>query len=245
MKRKCLILLSIVSVAMPTWACEPVVPLLALYGGEFSLTMMIRSTSFLLVVVAVKCAAFVWFSKRFFPWYKAILLMMAANIVSTLIGIVASIPFAVPLFLFVSIPIVFGISFFPARRYCRWFSDQLKMPVQAWAIAGVATLMFIGSIALFLLATMLIEHSPRISLEWYWLAKIVYVYIALLLSIGLTIYIEEGTIACLAKQAKEEQTPYLAAVARANLVALLLITFVGAMKVLPSRLASPDFLISW
>ena len=60
---------------------------------------------------------------------------------------------------------------------------------------------------------------------------------------GLMIYIEEGTISLLAKQAKEERLPYLAAVVRANLVALLLITFVGAMKVLPARLASPDFLL--
>lgn len=243
MQKKCLVFLAILLMAMPGWACEPVVPLLALYGGEFSLAVMVRSVPFLFAVVGVKCAAFIWFSRRLFSWHKALWLMVAANIVSTLVGIAAAMPFAVPIFLLVSIPLVFGMSYFPARRYGCWFSDQLKMPVKTWAVAGIVTLMFIGSIALFFLATMFLDHSSRASLGWYWVAKIGYVYIALLLSIGLTIYIEEGAISLLAKQAKEERLPYLAAVVRANLVALLLITFMGAMKVLPARLASPDFLL--
>ncbi|MFC1461922.1 hypothetical protein ACFLQR_05345 [Verrucomicrobiota bacterium] len=245
MKTRCLILLSILSIAVPAWACEPVVPLAVLYAGEFSLAIIAHSVPFLFAVVGVKCAAFIWFSRRLLPWYKAILLMVIANVVSTLIGIVASIPFAVPIFLIGIIPLVFGLSLFPARRYSRWLSDQFKNPIQPRTVAWIVTLMFIGSTVLFFLATGLVEHSSRISLWWYWLVKIVYVYIALLLSTGLTIYIEDGTISSLAKQTNDKQTPYLAAVARANLLALLLITIVGAIKTLPARLASPDFLISW
>ena len=244
MKAKCLILFSILSMAMPALACEPIFPLAALYAGGFSLAIMAHSAPLLFAVVGVKCVVFIWFSRRLFIWYKAILLMLAANIISTLIGIVAAMPFAVPTFLIVSIPVVFSVSLLPARRYKRWFSEQVKIPVEAVTVAGIAALMFVDSIGLFFLATGLVDHLHGVSLGWYWLIKISYVYLALLLSIGLTIYIEEGTISFLAKQAKEEGTPYLAAVGRANLVALLLITFVGAIKVLPDRLASPNFLIS-
>jgi len=216
-----------------------------LYSGEFSLAVMAHSMPFLFVAVAVKCAAFVWFSRRLLTWYRAILLMLLANIVSTAVGVAAAIPFTVPVMLLVSIPLLYGVSLWPARRYSPWLSGQVGIIVKPWVVAGVVAVMFAGSIALFLLAQTLIANSRSVPLGWYWFVKILYIYIALLLSTALTIYIEEGTISSLAGHTGETQLPFLVAVARANLVALLLITLVGAIKVLPARLASPNFLISW
>lgn len=245
MKTNHLVLLSILLLAMPAGACEPVLPLAVLYAGEFSLAVMMYSVPFLFVVVGVKCVAFLWFSRQLLPWYKAILSMVAANIVSTLIGFVAAIPFLIPDLLLVGIPIVFFVSLYPARRYSSLISSKIKIPMQAVTVAVIATLLFLGSVVLFILATGMLHQSSQTSLGWYWLYKIVYVFIALLLSIGLTTYIEEGTISSLVKQPSEEPAPYLAPVIKANLIALLLITLVGALKVLPERLASPNFLISW
>lgn len=44
-----LILLSLLSLITPAWGCEPVIPMAALYMGEFSLAIMARSLPFLLV----------------------------------------------------------------------------------------------------------------------------------------------------------------------------------------------------
>lgn len=240
-----LILLAAVLTATPALACEPVVPLAVLYAGEFSLAAMARSAPFFIVVVAVKCAAFAWFSRRLLSWHKAAVLMLVANIASTAIGIIASMPFAVPAFIVVAIPIVFAVSLLPARRYSHWLNGQLKFRVSARAVAGIATAIFISSIVLFGQAQGLLASRSGAALGWYWAAKLLYIYLALLLSVALTIYVEDSVVSALARREGGESTPYLAAVARTNLAALLLITLVGAIAVLPARFRSPDFLISW
>lgn len=231
--------------AVPASACQPIIQLMALYGGSTALAFLATKNSALTLwevlgtAVVIKCVAFVWFARRLTPWYKAFCLMVAANIVSTFTGILA-IGFSSGLLLLVAIPGVFCLSLLPARRYSRWLSEQFHRPISPSAVAGTATLLFIASIVLFFVSQGLAEHAPA---GLYWLIKVCYIYCGLLVSIGFTIYVEEGTIAFLVKKVPGSETPYLPAVARANLVLFLLITLVGAILMLPERLASPHFLI--
>ena len=96
-------------------ACEPMVPLAkALSGPNF----FHASVVWLLVAVTVKCASFVLFERQL-PWHQAAGFLLLGNVLSTLIGVVLSLP-TVAISLLFLVPIYF-VSLKPARRLAEHF----------------------------------------------------------------------------------------------------------------------------
>jgi hypothetical protein len=215
-------------------ACEPMVPLAkALLGPNFFRASIV----WLLIAVTVKCASFVCFERRL-PWRAAAGYLLVGNVLSTLIGVVISLPTATVSLLFL-VPIYF-VTLKPARRlaeYFRWQERGWRRPeaLAGLAIGGVALTMFLFSIAQLALSAD--------NYFVYWLTKFGMVTIALLISILLTALWEEWVVATMAR-ARHPERSYLPAVMRANYVTFGVVLLVAAIEMLPKRLHSKGFIVS-
>ncbi len=105
-------------------------------------------------------------------------------------------------------------------------------------IASFLTILFVLSLFSFMVAKS--TSSANWSPEKYWIAKIISVYTGLIFSILTTIFYEEWFVTKLAKR-KNEPTPFLTSVTRANLVALLFLMIVTAIMVVPEKIRIQDF----
>lgn len=215
-------------------ACEPMVPLAkALLGPNF----FRASIGWLLIAVTVKCASFIFFERRL-PWRQAAGYLLVGNVLSTLIGVVISLPTAAVSLLFL-VPIYF-VTLKPARRlaeYFRWQESGWRRPE---ALAGLA----VGgvTVTMFLFTTAQVALSADNYLV-YWLTKFGMLTIALLISILLTALWEEWVVATLAR-ARHPERSYLPAVMRANYVTFGVVLLVAAIEMLPKRLHSRGFIVS-
>jgi len=186
----------------------------------------------LLGIVLIKAALFAWLEKTMI-WYRAVLFIIAANIFSSIIGLSLSLTPAVPTLILFCLPIIFIISITPAKRFIEfnpWGVLKKWKPIPlALLITGLYFLTFI----LFGYSQSVIDSS----LYLYWLIKFCFVFIALVISIGLTILWEEWVVSKLAKGS------YLLNVLKVNLIAFFIIMAILAAFALPRRLQSVDFLI--
>jgi len=105
-------------------------------------------------------------------------------------------------------------------------------------LAIIFILFYVGSGILFGVA---IKYQSE-NLILYWILKFLYVYLALIISIGLTVLWEEWVVFKLAKRSKSGVQNFYSAVLKANLVTLLVFMGAAAILMLPKRFASPDFL---
>src|SRR2546422_696659 len=108
---------AVAAVCSELLACEPMVPLAKVLSGP---NFFRASVVWLLIAVTVKCAAFVFFERRLL-WHQAVGYLLVGNVLSTLIGVVVSLPTAAVSLLFL-VPIYF-VTLKPARRlveYFRW-----------------------------------------------------------------------------------------------------------------------------
>ena len=215
-------------------ACEPILPLVQIFGGTLLIT---KSLTFLGLAVLLKLIAFVYF-ERSMPWHRAVAYMLIANIVSSVIGVLAAFPVAVPAAFFIGVPLVYVISILPARRLTQRFNLRDRAQLNQYVVALISTALFITSVFFWGVARRAFSDE---SLGWYWALKLVYIYIALIISMGLTIFYEEWVVSRLTKRGREA-APFLTSVTRANLVTMLFIMGVSAAMILPERLKSPDFI---
>ena len=221
-------------VGSPTLACEPVVPFIQVVAPALSLT---GSASALALVVGGKSLLFALLAKQI-PKVRAALFMFVGNVLTSIVGVIAAVMLGSPAIWLVSIPVVFGLAWLPARRLVAapprpWFGRQLP-----WEIAFLMTVGLAGSCFLFMLGQAAIG-SNRLAL--YWVVKLAAVYLALIASITLTAVWEEWVIWKLASS--PEGVAFFGPVLRTNLYTLLVVMAIGAVLMLPKRLASPDFLV--
>jgi len=226
---------AVTSVAAPAFACEPIVPLVSVF---FPLGQALRIGGWmLLAVVIVKCLAFAAMQKTM-RFVVAAFAMFVANVVSSFVGLLATLGMAVPQLILVSLVAVFFLSLLPARRLVElWPKGRHVSPS---GIAAAAVLLFLGSIIGFMAAQAALA-SERMWL--YWVLKLVYVELALAISISLTTFWEEYVVWRMARRDRSERS-FLVPVLRANLYVILVVMLVAAAVVLPERLRSADFLIS-
>ncbi len=100
--------------------------------------------------------------------------------------------------------------------------------------AAAATGLYLVTFFLFGMAMVALDKS----LFGYWVLKFVSIYVALIISIGLTTLWEEWVVSRLAKKQMPETT-FLPAALKANIGALLVGMGYAAVKILPERLQSP------
>jgi len=213
-----------------SFGCEPIVPLVQLFGPPLLLT---KSLLFLGLAVLLKLIAFVYF-ERSISWYKAVSFMLIANILSSVIGVLAAWPVATPAAFLIGIPLVYGISLLPAKQLTQRFKLETRARFNHRVIACFITVLYLTSVGLWGGAEGAFKTE---NLGEYWVLKLAYIYIALIISMGLTIFYEEWVVSKLTKRG-QEVTPFLVSVTRANLVTMLFIMSVAAVMILPRRMGT-------
>lgn len=222
------------------FACEPIIPLAKLFGGQ---DWFARSFLWLSAAVAIKCLAFVFFERRL-RWWKAFIFLAIANVISSIVGVFVGIAAGNPPVLFIALPIVYALSIVPAKRLAEHVDWKILKNWNASQIAMACPVCIFATWVLFYLAAALVDTR---GIALYWLLKFSYICVALFISILLTSLWEEWIVARCAAQ-KEQRTSFFASVVRANYVTFAIVLLVAAIEMLPKRLHSRGFLaflIQW
>jgi len=240
----CVILLATMLGTSTGRCCEPVLPLLQLLTGSSVLGpgILTQSLFWLFVAIALKSGAFVWFEKRL-SWRQAAGLMLIANVVSTIPGILLAVFSAsgTGFGILIALPVVFFLGWIVQRRMSR----LPKAPFWARATGGGAMFAFAG----FSVASMVLYYTAQGMLETnnyraYWAFKFTFVTLVAGTGIVISAVLEECVIAGFTRKSPR-QASFYASVFRANYVTLGAILLVAAVKILPQRLQSPHFITTW
>jgi hypothetical protein len=224
--------------AAPAAACEPVVPLARLFGGP---GFVAGSLIALGAVVGLKTLLFVSFERRL-RWPLAAGAMLLGNLLTSALGLLLALAAAAPPLLLAFVPAVFLVSLAPARRLVRFRPWRLFAQRRPALLASGVVLLYLATFFLFAAAQGALLRTGGGA--GYWLLKLAYVEVGLAVSLFLTAAWEEAVVGWAARGRVE--TPYfLPTVLRANVWALLAVFAWAAIEVVPRRLASPAFLISW
>lgn len=220
--------------APAVYACEPILPFMQVVGGPALLT---HSWIVLGAAVLGKSLLFAVLEKRL-PAAKAVLLMVAGNVLTTFVGLLAAAMIGSGGTWLFGLPIVWALCWLPCRRAVavssrRWIS---RMPASLLSFAMTAA--FALSCFLFIAARGAIVADQ---LALYWTIKLIAIYLALLPSILLSAFWEEWVIWRSLRLPAE--VTFTAPVLRANLYVLLVVMLFAAGVMLPKRLMSPDFLV--
>lgn len=240
---KGLVILVFLTIPLSSWGCEPVVPLVQLLSGS-SLAgplYLTQSLFWLVVAVAIKSAAFVFFERRL-PWRKAVGYMLLANILSTIPGVLIAAFTASIGGVILAIPIVYLLAKVVERRISLIDGPDKK---RWWVFGGSTVLMFIGfffiSMVMYGLAESAIYNNGYAG---YWIFKFIFVTLVATTGIVMSAVLEECAIFRLSRK-KYGNLSFYTSVIRANYVTLGLILSVAAVEILPRRLRAPHFIVSW
>jgi len=213
-------------------ACEPVIPLAMLIAGPY---VVAGSLIGLLAAITLKCTIFS-LSERKLAGARAARLMLLANIITSIVGLFVALAVAAPAVL-LALPLIYWLTLSPARRLKHRVGPRWPRWLPPWATALLLTFSLVISYVLFFWSRELALDAP----VTYWLLKLGYVYAALAISMGLTTLWEEALVARWAKAAAT--VSYFPAVLRSNLYAFLVLMLIAAVRVLPERLESANFLL--
>src|SRR5437588_3767601 len=133
---------------LSAFGCEPILPFMRVVGGPAALT-----GSFLVLglVVLAKSAAFAHFQNRF-AYSKAFLLMIAGNILTSIIGVLAAAMIGSGDIIVIGFPIVWALCLLPAKRLVAVFPHSSFGRVGPGALAFGMTACLLLSCILFVLA---------------------------------------------------------------------------------------------
>ena len=216
------------------FANEPLVPLIMLFLAPttFGGAVFASFIGFLLILI-VKSIVFI--IKSDFKKIRAVLYIIIANIVSTLVGTVVAVMFTSADILFMGIIVLFLVFLLPARRLKHFKRFEKN---STWFIAFALTLITLITVVIF---SFMIGYqaSPHV----YWPLKIILSTIAIIISLLISVLYEEAVIAKLYKLQTKEEKSFLIPVLWSNIIGVGVVVLVGAIIALPARLKSPDFLI--
>jgi hypothetical protein len=237
MSRQKIVLLvtAIFAFSETTQACEPILPFIKVVGGP---AMLANSWIILLAAIAVKSIIFSALQQRL-SRARAVWFMIAGNILTTFIGVLAAILIGSGPIMLIGALIVWPLCLMPARRLLA----GVKSPwLDRFTPGSFATVMVLAmAVSCFIFGISSAFADPR-HLILYWILKLTAVYVALIVSIILTAFWEEWVIWKLS-QCPADYVGYVQPVIRANLAVLLCVMLLAAGVTLPQRLKSPDFLV--
>lgn len=235
-KRWCVLLLVLIFlIPLSAYACEPLIPLLILFAPPATLGgFLLTSVYGFLLIVAIKCGAFIW--KSDFKSLWAILYFVVANVASTVVGIVVSSMFSASMFLIIGVFVLYAVFLLPARRL-REFRQFSTMPRKV--IAFLLTIIALMTVFLYGLMEWFMEVRFL-----YWPLKIVLSILAIGLSLIISILYEETIISELYRKFQKRPKSFMRPVIWCNILILFVVAVAGAAIALPKRLASPDFFLS-
>jgi len=190
----------------------------------------------LAAAVVVKSALFAVFEPRL-PRVGAAWRMFVGNILTSVVGIVVAVMIGSGPAWLIGVPVVCGLCWMPARRLVAVAPLAWLKRLSPLGVAAIMTGALLVSCILFGFGQVAISAHR---LLFYWIIKLVAIFLALLASVTLTTVWEEWVIWRLSS--RPEGTAYFTSVLRTNLYVLVLVMAVPAIIILPRRLKSPDFL---
>jgi hypothetical protein len=211
-------------------ACTPIAELVILYGG---LTYYLA----FLTVIPLKCLLFTYYEKDL-SLYQKISYMFFGNIFSTIMAGVMFLPaFSSPSIMIFYIPLIIIMSHLPSKR----LAELLNLKKSYATLFNVLIFISITITMLFLgLAKNSIYNS---NVGQYWVYKVIYVTISILISTFLTILWEDYAISKLYKFSSKTDRSFIMNVATANIYSLFILSLIGALRTLPERLSTSGFLL--
>jgi hypothetical protein len=223
--------LALVSAPVEVIACEPIVPFVKAVGGSSVIT---ASFVFLGLVVLLKSAAFARFQKKL-SFSKALLWMLGANVVTSIIGVTAPAMIGSGLALFIGLPVIWGLCLLPVHRL---IAAAPLTPLARWSPRSLALGMTGGLVVTYLVFSIsrMVHDSDSFAL---WITKVVAIYLALIFGIALTAFWEEWLVWWLSRS-DEDDLSFVKPVIRANIIVLVAAVVVSAAFMVPRRLKTPE-----
>jgi len=217
--------------------CEPIFPLMKVVAGP---SWLVPSLQVLCVIVLIKALLFAVLQRGLKRWL-AVIYMFLANVLSTVVGIVVAVALGgVPVLWLIFIPVIWGLSLLPAKRLRLVAVNSRIRACPTAALAAIMTILLVASAFVFWLGQ---GAAGSNQLVLYWLLKVLYIWIALGISLLITVFWEEWAVASLASGSGAPGT-FIDPVFRANAVALALAAIFGAISIWPARLQAADHLVS-
>ena len=213
-------------------ACEPIVPFVKTVGGPGFLT---AAFVVLGVVVVLKSAAFARFQQRL-SFTKALLWMLAANVVTSLIGVIVPAMIDSGAAMFIGVPLVWALCLLPAQRLIGAAPLTPLARFTPGLVAFGITLVLILSYLLLLISRTV--HDSDTFLR-YWLFKVPTVYVALFVGLVLTAFLEEWIVWRLSSS-EDDDFSFVRPVIRSNLIVLAAVMLISVGVIIPKRLRNPD-----
>lgn len=215
-------------------ANEPLVPFMILFIGPTTIGgLFVGSLIACVLIIIIKILVFLWKSDFRSGW--AVLFVIIANIVSTIIGVIVAGMFSSGGVLIVGFALLYVILLVPARRLVKLkrFSRN-----SSWFMAFFLLIVVVITVVLFGIISGFIT-VPHI----YWPLKIVVATLAIGISLIISVVYEETIISDLYKMLRKERRSFIEPVLWSNIIALGVLMLGAAIIALPKRFSSPDFLI--
>jgi hypothetical protein len=224
-------MLALLGVPFSGHACEPVVSFVKAAAGSGFLPV---SLVLLAVVVLFKSAAFARFQTKL-SFRKALLCMLAANVFTSVIGLIVPAMIDSGGAVFIAVPLVWAVCLLPAQRL---IAADPSGPVARFSATQVAfgiTLVLVASCLLLLLSRTVHDSAGFMS---YWLFKVPVIYLALAIGLVLTGFWEEWIVWRLSN-AEEDDLSFVRPVVRANVIVLVALMLISAAFLIPKRFKAP------
>jgi hypothetical protein len=234
MATRSLALLALLGAPLSAFACEPIVPFLKAIGGPRVLT---ASFVVLGLVVLLKSAAFARFQTRL-SFTRALLWMLAANVFTSIIGVMVPAMIDSGGAILVGLPLVWALCLLPGQRLIAAAPLTRLARFTPGQLACGMTVLLAFSCLLFIISRTI--HDSDTFLR-YWLVKGLAVHLALIIGLAITAFWEEWIVWRLSRSEDDDLT-FVRPVLRANLIVLLAVMVVSAAIMIPKRLKQPDFI---
>jgi hypothetical protein len=212
-------------------ACEPVVSFVKAAAGSNFFTI---SLVLLALVVLFKSAAFARFQTKL-SFRKALLCMLAANVFTSVIGLIVPAMIDSGGAVFIAVPLVWAVCVLPAQRLIAAAPCTPLARFSPTQVAFGITLVLIASCLLLLLSRAIHDSAGFTS---YWLFKVPVIYLALAIGLVLTGFWEEWIVWRLSN-AEEDDLSFVRPVVRANLIVLVALMLISAAFLIPRRFKAP------
>jgi hypothetical protein len=223
--RSLLAALALLSAPFSADACEPIVPFVKAVGGP---GLVSAAFVILCVVVLFKSAAFARFQTKL-GFRTALLWMFAANVFTSLLGLV--VPAMIDrggFLLFLGVPLVWAVCLLPAQRLIGAAPATFgRFPPRY--VASAITLVLIFSYLLLLIWRSVPDGGSFVR---YWFFKVPALYVGLFVGVALTAFWEEWIVWRLSNSA-DDDTSFVPAIIRTNLIVLAAIGLISAAVVIP------------
>ena len=206
-------------------ACEPIVPFVKAVGGPGLLTV---AFVVLFVVVIFKAAAFARFQTRL-SFRTALLWMLAANLFTSLIGVV--VPAMIDrggILLFLGVPMVWAVCLLPAQRLIAAAPRYFVRFDPRYLAFGIAMVLVVS----YLLLLMWRSVPDGGSFVRYWFFKVPALYVGLFVGVALTAFLEEWIVWRLSNS-DDDDVSFVPPIIRTNLIVLAAIALISTAVVIP------------